>query len=260
MPAHNQEGEDSVFEEYTEDGRKPALHKGAVPLKQKKLNSGRNSLPSDVLEGKDRRLSSGSESGSKEHTWLRLKKRKEKQIISTSKDIAEEEREGNSGVDKVSKGFFKFPKSTSTLAVGPAEKNRYSESNRKAKSFSNLQESDDCLEVDENVTQTVSESWNSHPPDTQSPGVVTPIHHDREILSVSLHKPKQGGLGFSVVGLRSDHKVGTFVQEIQPGGVAYRCVHSPTVLVNPHTCIQIYVPMYVCCTVEPLYKGYIGTR
>ena len=46
----------------------------------------------------------------------------------------------------------------------------------------------------------------------------------REIDTLELVKPEQGGLGFSVVGLKSEHKVelGIFVQGIQPGGVADR--------------------------------------
>ena len=46
----------------------------------------------------------------------------------------------------------------------------------------------------------------------------------REIDTLELIKPEQGGLGFSVVGLKSDNKVelGIYVQGIQPGGVAAR--------------------------------------
>ena len=46
----------------------------------------------------------------------------------------------------------------------------------------------------------------------------------REIDVLELVKPEEGGLGFSVVGLKSESKVelGIFVQGIQPGGVADR--------------------------------------
>ena len=46
----------------------------------------------------------------------------------------------------------------------------------------------------------------------------------REIDTLELVKPEQGGLGFSVVGLKSENRgeLGIFVQGIQPGGVADR--------------------------------------
>ncbi|KAL4641509.1 multiple PDZ domain protein isoform X4 [Arapaima gigas] len=47
---------------------------------------------------------------------------------------------------------------------------------------------------------------------------------DRYVMHIELQKPSTGGLGFSVVGLRSDSQgeLGIFVQEIQPGSVAHR--------------------------------------
>eukprot|EP00795_Rhopilema_esculentum_P004582 gene4582-20849_t len=46
----------------------------------------------------------------------------------------------------------------------------------------------------------------------------------REIDTLELVKPEQGGLGFSVVGLKSENRgeLGIYVQGIQPGGVADR--------------------------------------
>ncbi|KAI8509777.1 hypothetical protein Bbelb_122050 [Branchiostoma belcheri] len=46
----------------------------------------------------------------------------------------------------------------------------------------------------------------------------------REVENIKLYKPETGGLGFSVVGLRSENRgeLGIFVQDIQPGGVADR--------------------------------------
>lgn len=40
---------------------------------------------------------------------------------------------------------------------------------------------------------------------------------------VELEKPESGGLGFSVVGLKSENhgELGIFIQEIQPGSVAH---------------------------------------
>lgn len=50
----------------------------------------------------------------------------------------------------------------------------------------------------------------------------------REIDTLELTKPEEGGLGFSVVGLKSENKVelGIYVQGIQPGGVADRYLLS----------------------------------
>ncbi|XP_033636742.1 multiple PDZ domain protein-like isoform X3 [Asterias rubens] len=46
----------------------------------------------------------------------------------------------------------------------------------------------------------------------------------REVTTVKLMKPEKGGLGFSVVGLKSENhgELGIFVQQIQPNGVAER--------------------------------------
>lgn len=44
----------------------------------------------------------------------------------------------------------------------------------------------------------------------------------RYVTHVELEKPESGGLGFSVVGLKSENhgELGIFIQEIQPGSVA----------------------------------------
>ena len=44
----------------------------------------------------------------------------------------------------------------------------------------------------------------------------------RRVLRIQLYKPEGGSLGFSVVGLRSEHQgeLGIYVQEIQPEGIA----------------------------------------
>jgi multiple PDZ domain protein len=44
----------------------------------------------------------------------------------------------------------------------------------------------------------------------------------RELKYIQLYKPEGSSLGFSVVGLRSEHKgeLGIYVQEIQPQGIA----------------------------------------
>lgn len=45
----------------------------------------------------------------------------------------------------------------------------------------------------------------------------------RYVTYVELQKPASGGLGFSVVGLKSENRgeLGIFIQEIQPGSVAH---------------------------------------
>lgn len=45
----------------------------------------------------------------------------------------------------------------------------------------------------------------------------------RYVTHVELEKPESGGLGFSVVGLKSENhgELGIFIQEIQPGSVAH---------------------------------------
>lgn len=65
----------------------------------------------------------------------------------------------------------------------------------------------------------------------------------REIDTLELVKPEQGGLGFSVVGLKSENKVelGIFVQGIQPGGVADR--YSRIYRCNPTFCI-LFLEIY----------------
>lgn len=49
------------------------------------------------------------------------------------------------------------------------------------------------------------------------------ITQGRYVTHVDLQKPVSGGLGFSVVGLKSENRgeLGIFIQEIQPGSVAH---------------------------------------
>ena len=53
---------------------------------------------------------------------------------------------------------------------------------------------------------------------------VTNAAKDRELVTIKLRKPSVGGLGFSVVGLKSvNHgELGIYVQQLQPDGVAMR--------------------------------------
>uniref|UniRef100_A0A8C6KX03 Multiple PDZ domain crumbs cell polarity complex component n=1 Tax=Nothobranchius furzeri TaxID=105023 RepID=A0A8C6KX03_NOTFU len=53
--------------------------------------------------------------------------------------------------------------------------------------------------------------------------VIQSMAQGRYVTHVELQKPASGGLGFSVVGLKSENRgeLGIFIQEIQPGSVAY---------------------------------------
>ncbi|XP_054906968.1 multiple PDZ domain protein isoform X7 [Poeciliopsis prolifica] len=54
-------------------------------------------------------------------------------------------------------------------------------------------------------------------------GIIHSMAQGRYVTNVELQKPASGGLGFSVVGLKSENRgeLGIFIQEIQPGSVAY---------------------------------------
>lgn len=54
------------------------------------------------------------------------------------------------------------------------------------------------------------------------------VFQGRYVTHVELEKPESGGLGFSVVGLKSENhgELGIFIQEIQPGSVAHRYVRA----------------------------------
>lgn len=54
------------------------------------------------------------------------------------------------------------------------------------------------------------------------------VFQGRYVTHVELEKPQSGGLGFSVVGLKSENhgELGIFIQEIQPGSVAYWYVRA----------------------------------
>ncbi|XP_045921845.1 multiple PDZ domain protein-like isoform X4 [Micropterus dolomieu] len=53
--------------------------------------------------------------------------------------------------------------------------------------------------------------------------IIHSMAQGRNVTHVDLQKPASGGLGFSVVGLRSENRgeLGIFIQEIQPGSVAH---------------------------------------
>lgn len=57
----------------------------------------------------------------------------------------------------------------------------------------------------------------------------------RYVTHVELQKPVSGGLGFSVVGLKSENRgeLGIFIQEIQAGSVAHWYVRINMPLIHP---------------------------
>ena len=64
---------------------------------------------------------------------------------------------------------------------------------------------------------------------TETPNLqecIEQMSQGRQVETIQLYKAENSSLGFSVVGLRSQHRgeLGIFVQEIQPGGIAARSV------------------------------------
>ena len=51
-----------------------------------------------------------------------------------------------------------------------------------------------------------------------------PVAQGRDMETIILSKPERGGLGFSVVGLKSENKgeLGIFIQDVQANGIAAR--------------------------------------
>lgn len=88
---------------------------------------------------------------------------------------------------------------------------------------------DDYVFLDDNKDQIIAELRKSrygHNEDFQKG--IEMLSQGRQIETVTLMKPEQGGLGFSVVGLKSENRgeLGIFIQEIQKGGVAGRYSNS----------------------------------
>ncbi|CAN9509544.1 unnamed protein product [Ophioblennius macclurei] len=63
---------------------------------------------------------------------------------------------------------------------------------------------------------------NGKTPSEEFDNIVQSMAQGRYVATVELHKAVSGGLGFSVVGLKSENRgeLGIFIQEIQPGSVA----------------------------------------
>ncbi|XP_057711139.1 multiple PDZ domain protein [Corythoichthys intestinalis] len=69
----------------------------------------------------------------------------------------------------------------------------------------------------------LSDSSNGKAPSDQLDQILQTMAQGRYVAHVDLQKPASGGLGFSVVGLKSENRgeLGIFIQEIQVGSVAY---------------------------------------
>ncbi|KAF7666688.1 hypothetical protein LDENG_00096410 [Lucifuga dentata] len=66
-------------------------------------------------------------------------------------------------------------------------------------------------------------TFNGKPSSEEFEHVIHSMAQGRYVTHVELQKPVSGGLGFSVVGLKSENRgeLGIFIQEVQPGSVAY---------------------------------------
>ncbi|KAG1952473.1 multiple PDZ domain protein [Pimephales promelas] len=64
---------------------------------------------------------------------------------------------------------------------------------------------------------------NGQPSSEEYKHIIRSMAQGRYVTNIDLQKPVSGGLGFSVVGLCSENRgeLGIFIQEIQPGSVAY---------------------------------------
>lgn len=75
------------------------------------------------------------------------------------------------------------------------------------------------------VTQ-VESSFHNHFEDDRADLFqrLLPVAQGRDMETIVLSKPERGGLGFSVVGLKSENKgeLGIFIQDVQTDGVAAR--------------------------------------
>lgn len=74
------------------------------------------------------------------------------------------------------------------------------------------------------AVQSVTPQINGKSPNDEFEMLIRNMAQGRLIETIELVKPLIGGLGFSVVGLKSEYRgeLGIFVQEIQEGGVAHR--------------------------------------
>lgn len=191
----------------------------------------------------DGRHSSESESGSVggHNTWRRVKRRNEKQASAVpAEDLIVEDSEET--VQRQPLHLHASPQrrsleperrkeglssiSGSALAAAAGEETKKSHFARKAKSEPNILDSvdSDCQSTSPGTPTRHPGGWS--PTTRGDPTRYESVNADseKEIIMVSLHRPRSGGLGFSVVGLKSDNhrELGTFIQDIQPGSIADR--------------------------------------
>ncbi|XP_062865123.1 multiple PDZ domain protein isoform X3 [Trichomycterus rosablanca] len=91
------------------------------------------------------------------------------------------------------------------------------------KSVHHLREQAPCVNSDCTGGYVESTQINGQPSAEEHGHIIHAIAQGRTVTHIDLIKPVSGGLGFSVVGLRNENKgeLGIFIQEIQPGSVAY---------------------------------------
>ncbi|XP_073763749.1 multiple PDZ domain protein isoform X24 [Danio rerio] len=92
------------------------------------------------------------------------------------------------------------------------------------KSVQHLKEHTPCVSSDlKSSNEGFSAQLNGQPSPEEYNHIIRSMAQGRYVTQIDLLKPVSGGLGFSVVGLCSENRgeLGIFIQEIQPGSVAY---------------------------------------
>ena len=231
-------GEDRALAERQSEGM--GINGVLSPVSQADGSTWRNSQSRSPADG---RFSSGSESSSVggNNTWRRVKRRNEKQastlpgqdlIVEDNEEAVEHQlhqhrlhatgQRRSLEPERRREGFS--PKSPA--ALGSSDETKKTHFSRKAKSEPNILDSVDSDQQSSSPSTPAAHRGMWSPTTRGVPTHYESVNADseKEIIVVSLHKPKSGGLGFSVVGLKSDNRgdLGTFIREIQQGSLADR--------------------------------------
>ncbi|XP_069482171.1 multiple PDZ domain protein isoform X4 [Ambystoma mexicanum] len=91
-------------------------------------------------------------------------------------------------------------------------------------SYSLAQQNGSPVNSPEASERSCTPQMNGKPSSEEFDQIITKMAQGRHVEIMELVKPSSGGLGFSVVGLKSENRgeLGIFVQEIQEGSVAHR--------------------------------------
>ncbi|XP_069095075.1 multiple PDZ domain protein isoform X4 [Pleurodeles waltl] len=91
-------------------------------------------------------------------------------------------------------------------------------------SYSLAQQNGSHVKSSEPSERSSTPQMNGKPTSEEFDQIIKKMSQGRPVETVELVKPPSGGLGFSVVGLKSENRgeLGIFVQEIQEGSVAHR--------------------------------------